>query len=403
MKGLYVVNNPAFGGGQGQFARLAAPLAERGWRFSVAVPPGEAETRLTAAGLEVDTVRLHRLRDTRNPIEQAGFLGSIPSEVAALRRLIRRREIDLVQVHGDTNPHAAIAGHLEGVAVVWQLYDTRTPHALRRVTMPLVARLADVVTTWGERLGHEYPGTSRFGHRWIPVYPPVDGEEFKPGPDRRARGRDQLNVDDRQVAVALVAMINRQKGHDAFVRALAMVRERQPEVVGRILGASNPGHREYEQRLRDEAQRLGLSEKGVLEIRDAGGQVPLLIPGVDILALASVPRSEGMPTVILEAMACAIPVVATDVGAVRELVLDGETGRIVKPHDERALANAIAELAGDADLRRQFGEAGRRRFEATFRLERLADRHAQAYELALEHRRRRTARSARPRGPFARP
>jgi glycosyltransferase involved in cell wall biosynthesis len=146
--------------------------------------------------------------------------------------------------------------------------------------------------------------------------------------------------------------------------------------------------------VRDDAVRLGLLDGRALDIRDAGSRVSALLPGFDVLALASVPRSEGMPTVILEAMACGLPVVATDVGAVRELVIDGETGLVVSPGDRDGFAAALARLADDDGLRRSMGELGRSRFEQTFRLEALADRHVHAYDLALAHRRSRSGASA---------
>src|SRR5581483_8065849 len=177
--------------------------------------------------------------------------------------------------------------------------------------MPLVTRVADVITTWGKGLGHAYPGTTRLGERWIPVFPPVDGSQFAPDPEQRAAARAELGIAEGDVAVALVGMRNPSKGHDRFVRALAIARARRPELIGRILGPSSPAHADYERRVQAEADRLGLLDGHALEIRDAGTRVPSLLPAFDILALTSVPRSEGMPTVILEAMACGIPVVAT--------------------------------------------------------------------------------------------
>jgi glycosyltransferase involved in cell wall biosynthesis len=332
---------------------------------------------------------LHRLRARADPRLHARFFGAMPREVVGLRRLIRREQVGIVQVHGDTNPHGAIAARLEGVAVVWQLYDTRTPPPLRRVTMPLVLRLADVITTWGEQLGREYPGATSLGERWISVFPPVDGAQFAPDPARRASARAELGLGADDVAVACIGMRNPSKGHDRFVRALAIARRGRPSLVGRILGPDSPAHADYERRFRAEAQSLGLLDGHALDIRDAGSRVPELLPAFDILALSSVPRSEGMPTVILEAMACGIPVVATHVGAVAELVEAGSTGLVVPPEDDEALAAGLARLASDAELRAHLGEAGRRRFDEVFQLERLADRHARAYELAVSHARTR--------------
>jgi len=384
---LFVVNNPGFGGGQGQLLSLRAPLAARGCEVLAVTPErAPAADRLRAGGVEVQEMPLHRLRATADPGVQARFLSAAPFEIRGLRRLMARRHIDVVQPHGDTNPHAAIAGHLEGVAVAWQLYDTRTPPPLRRLTMPLVTRVADVITTWGRALGHAHPGTARLGERWIPVFPPVDGTRFGPAPERRMAARRELGIADDAVAVGVLAMRNPSKGLEHFVRALARARSVDPRVVGRVLGAPSPAHAAYEVAVRTEASALGLTD-GALDIRDAGSRVAELLPAFDILALTSVPRSEGMPTVILEAMACGIPVVATDVGAVREEVKDGGTGFVVPPLDDAAIADRIVRLASDPDMRTAFGAAGRTRFDSDFSLDTLADRYIRAYAMAIEHRR----------------
>jgi glycosyltransferase involved in cell wall biosynthesis len=265
--------------------------------------------------------------------------------------------------------------------------------------MPMVTRVADVVTTWGRALGTAYPGCTRLGDRWVPVFPPVDGEVFAADAARRAAAREELGIADDAIAVGAVGMLNPSKGYEHFVRALALLRDRHPEAVGRILGPPSPAHAAWEAAWRREAAELGL-DAGAFDVRDAGRRVPELMPGLDVLALTSVPRSEGMPTVILEAMACGIPVVATDVGAVSELVADGETGFVVAPLDPPAMAAALARLAADPALRERLGAAARRRFADEFSLEALADRHVEAYGLAMEHRAgRRSRRSRRPPTP----
>lgn len=396
MRLLFVVHGPVFGGGHAQFLRLRRPLADRGWELLAVTPEGaDAADRLRAGGVEVVELALHRLRATADPRVQVPFLRSMPREVSALRRVVRDRDVDVVQVHGDTNPHGAIAAHREGTALVWQLYDTRTPVPLRRATMPLVTRLADVITTWGRELGRVHPGTERLGDRWISVFPPVDGEEFRPDPKRRAAARAELRIAQDAVAVGSVGMLNPSKGHEHLVRALAAARREEPRIVGRVLGPSSPAHAAYEARVRAEAAALGLDQDGALEIRDAGARVPELMPAFDVLAMGSVPRSEGMPTVILEAMACGVPVVATDVGAVRELIDDDRTGVVVPPLVDAAMAHALGALAADAARRQAMGAAGRKRFLERFSLEVLADVHVRAYEEALRHRGARSARGAR--------
>jgi glycosyltransferase involved in cell wall biosynthesis len=241
--------------------------------------------------------------------------------------------------------------------------------ALRRLTMPMVTRVADAITTWGDELARTHPGTLSLGERHITVFPPVDSADFVGDPARRTDARRELGIPDEALAVGTVGNRNPTKGHEYLVRAAAIVRERHPEAVFRIL----------------------VDDQEVLRFLDPGPRVRELLPGLDIFAMTSVPRSEGMPTAILEAMASGLPVVATDVGAIAELVEDGVTGIVIPPLDADAAGRALLRLVEDPDLRRAMGDEGRRRARERYGLDRLAELHARAYEIALAHRRARSA------------
>jgi glycosyltransferase involved in cell wall biosynthesis len=120
--------------------------------------------------------------------------------------------------------------------------------------------------------------------------------------------------------------------------------------------------------------------------------VSQLAPALDVFWLTSEPRSEGIPTTVEEAMALGIPVVAADVGGVREIVDDGMTGFLVPSRDPEALVAATEPLLDDPARRRQMGEAARLRAEADFNLDRCADSHVIAFERAVEHRAARAGR-----------
>ncbi len=387
MRALFVINNPGFGGGHNQIVQLRRPLADRGWDVAMVTPTGaEAAPRMRAAGVEVIELPMHRLRASPDPRLQGPFLARFVPEVRALKRLVERWGADVVQPHGDTNPHGALAAHRSGRAVAWQLYDTRTPLPLRRLTMPVVTRVADVIMTVGRALGQAYRGTEALGERWVPIWVPVDDTVFRFDPLRRAQARAELGIPDDAMAVGAIGMQNPSKGFEFFIRALAEARDRGANVVGRILGGSSPAHAAYGASLRREAATRGLLDGATLDIRDGGTRIAELMPGLDCLALSSVPRSEGLPTVIVEAMAVGLPVVATDVGAVAEAVADGRTGFVVAPEDPEAMADRLHELAGDRDLRARMGAAGRRRYQDELGLDQLADTYVRAYERALAHR-----------------
>lgn len=382
MRALYVIHNPGWGGGYNQIVRLRRPLEALGWEVALAAPSGsEGAARSRAEGVEVFELPLHRLRASPDPRLLASFVARALPETRALGRLIRDWNADVVQPHGDTNPHAALAGRRAGRAVVWELYDTRTPVPLRRVTMPVVTRTADVVMTVGRALGLAYPGTAALGPRWFEIWPPVPDWMFAFDGDVRAAARAELGVPADAVVVGSIGLISPNKGFDVLLRGLAAARARGAPVVARVLGPPSPGHPRHEASLRREALALGLDDLA-FDLRDGGTRIPDLLPAFDVLALTS--RSEGLPTVILEAMTAGLPVVATDVGAVGEAVLDAETGYVVGPGDADAVADRLVRLANSADLRRRLGDAGRERFRERFGLDRLAARYADAYQCALE-------------------
>ena len=110
--------------------------------------------------------------------------------------------------------------------------------------------------------------------------------------------------------------------------------------------------------------------------------VPKILGATEVFCMASL--WEGLGLVFLEAMAAGQPVLATDVSAVPEVVLPGKTGLLVPPSDPQAFADGILQLAGDADLRARYGEAGRHRVRQHFGLDRMVDETLALYEEVLQ-------------------
>ena len=113
---------------------------------------------------------------------------------------------------------------------------------------------------------------------------------------------------------------------------------------------------------RDEINAHFLGERG--DVRE-------ILQVMDVFVLSSL--YEGLPVSVLEAMACGIPVVATNVGGSKEVVLDGKTGFLVEPGNPYELAEKIKELLGDAKMRKNFGEAGFKRVKEKFSIEKTVD------------------------------
>ena len=178
-----------------------------------------------------------------------------------------------------------------------------------------------------------------------------------PEPDGAAEAaalRERAGAAGDQLLVGMVAATDEaQKGHRVLVEALALA----PGVRGVVAGAPLP--LEAAQRVRE----LGLGDR-----LSALGRIPsigALYHAIDALVVPSV-SDESLPLVILEAMACAKPVVASRLSGIPEAVQDGVTGRLFAPGDASALAAALTELAAAPELGRTLGEAGRRSWEGAF-------------------------------------
>jgi glycosyltransferase involved in cell wall biosynthesis len=133
------------------------------------------------------------------------------------------------------------------------------------------------------------------------------------------------------------------------------------------------------------ATELGLADVVELPGRVDPEAMRGMLGGASIACLSSV--WEGMPGAVMEAMACGLPVVATDVSGTREVVADGESGLLVPPCDPPALARALARLLDDPELRTRLGTAGRRRMEERFSLEAMLDAKERLYRELVERRR----------------
>ncbi len=163
-----------------------------------------------------------------------------------------------------------------------------------------------------------------------------------------------------------VGRLRLRKGVEVLLAALARLLETVPGA--RLLIAGDGEHRRALERT---AVRLGVEEAVTFLGRCDAARVRVLLAGAGALAVPSI--YEGMPLVVLEAMEAGVPVVASRVSGIPEVVVDGETGWLVPPEDPGALAAALGEALAQPEEARRRGEAGRRRLDERFR-----PRHAAA-------------------------
>ena len=199
------------------------------------------------------------------------------------------------------------------------------------------------------------------------VYNGMDLMRF-PTPNEEAAGPSRTGIAPYPVRIISIGRLVAFKGFEYLIDACADLARRGLEFTCEIIG-DGPLRGDLEARIRklnlsDRVHLLGsLSQEAVLQ----------KLKAADIFALASVTDTQGasdvFPTVIIEAMAAARPVVSTRLAGIPESVVDGETGLLVSPEDTMALAEALGRLIQDAKLRLHYGRAGRARIEQHFRIE----------------------------------
>lgn len=378
---MAILHSSEFGGPHNQLLRLTKPLLQHDWSLVVILPSGNGSDRLELGELRVIRIALSRIRASKDPILHIKMMVRLPIDLVQLWRSFRCERPDVVQLSSLMNPHAAYVARAMGIPVVWQIVDTRPPMMLRRVMMVQIKWLADVVMPIGAAVREAHPGADDFGQRCVLFFPPVDLNEFRP--DGQSALRQELGIPETSLVVSVIGNINPQKGHEYFLQAATKVFQKHPGAVFVIAGHLYENHREYYERLVSQAQADGLELGRELHFLGSRTDIPNILRASDVLALASVPNSEGMPTVILEAMGCGVPVVVSDVAAVSEAVADGETGFVVPSLDVDAMAARLNQLLDDEELRRAFGKAGRTRAEEHFSLDQYVDSHLRAYDLAI--------------------
>jgi len=214
-------------------------------------------------------------------------------------------------------------------------------------------------------------GVSRTKIRLIPNG--IDlGMFSRPGLDRN-RARDQLGLPHDAMVFSLVANFHVYKGHDDLIRALHLVRNQLPPgwlllAPGRDIGGNL-------ERTRDLSEQLGLSTH-VHFLGELGDMVAVLL-AADIHISAS--HTEGFPNNILEAMCAGLPVVATAVGGVPEMVIDGVTGLLVPAQEPHEMGRALVQLVYDPARRRSMGEAGRNCVVSRYSIERSVEALQETY------------------------
>jgi glycosyltransferase involved in cell wall biosynthesis len=354
---------------------LVKHLDAREFEFAVAFGRGYLlDHSFDEAGITVHTLATSRRVGIR----------SILKGTLQVYRILSRGRYDIVQSHTSMGGVIArLAGWAARTPVVLWTVHGLGAHAGHPAWKRFLVRKAESVLDWitdhyiavSDDLRSEGARAGIYRPEKVTVIPNGLQLDHIPSTFDAAAKREALGIPKNCPVIGTVTRLEPQKANDVFLRAVARAVKRVPNMVTLIAG-DGPQRRELE----NLAAELGLADR----VRFLGWRTDAveMLGALDIFCLSS--RWEGCPMVLLEAMAMRRPVVATDIGGVREIVVDGETGLLVALNEPDALADGIVRLLEADAERERFGQAGRQRLEEHFSAEGMLAAYRRLYRsLAL--------------------
>jgi glycosyltransferase involved in cell wall biosynthesis len=349
---LYVEHGPLVSGGQRSLLELLRGLPAD-VDAEVACPPGPLADAVARLGVPVSYLRgtegsfkLHPVHTTR-----------MAADLAGMARAVRRRALEgrFDVVHANSVRAGLVLAAAFGprrtgrpVRTVVHVRDSLPAGAVGKTVRQAIARTADRVVAISAHTARSFGA----GHPVV-VHNPVDGERFRPAADR---------APDAQPTLAVIAQITPWKGQDLAIRTLAGVRQRGIDARLLIVGeakfvstATRFDNRAYEEELHRLAAELGVTDS--VEFTGEREDVPEILTALDAVLVPS--WEEPFGRTIIEAMACGVPVIATDRGGPPEIITDGVDGHLLPPRDAGPWIETTADLLTDPARRKAMGRTAR--------------------------------------------
>ncbi len=308
-------------------------------------------------------------RDIGVPVETIGTAGSVPRRVLRLARRLRQLKPHVVHTHNpQAHIHGAWAARLAGIPAV-----VHTKHGRGYPEGRLSSASSRLATAWTSRFVVVSEDAARVardiehvpGRKVLVIHNGIDVDRYcAVGARRSASG----------VRAVTVGRLDPIKDQATMLRAVRLVVDHAPGFSLDVVG-DGPS------RAALEALRGSLDLGDHVRFHGYRAEVSPYLSEADLFILSSI--SEGVPLALLEAMACGLPAVTTDVGGLPEVVVPGETGWLVPPQSPDALAEAVLGIQHAPEALDRMGKAARRRVEDQFNLRKVVAQYEQVYFQSL--------------------
>jgi len=306
-----------------------------------------------------------------------------PETIGALRRHVSEQRIDIVHSHKFKGTLYFLLSRLRReCGLVATFHNWLKDTAVLRLHAALDKRLArycDIAVGVSQSVASEL-------RRYVPasrvrkVGNGVDTERFQRKASREV-ARRELNLPAERILVGFVGRLTAQKGVSVLLRATAGLPAKLQDSIDLVI----VGDGEERSALSDEARALGLGNR--THFLGTQTDTPLVYAALDLFVLPS--EQEAFPMVVLEAMACELPLIATDVGDTAQIVEPGVSGLIVQTRNVESLRQAIGAMLSDPERAACLGRAARQRVVAHFSSRAMASTYLSLYEEVMRARPRR--------------
>lgn len=345
------------------------------------VCPEDGPLHEMAGALEVRTESLAQLeaRFTWRVTDLLGYLKSFTRVISDFRRVVLKMQPDLIHANSVRAGLVATAATIDlGIPVAWHVHDLLPRHPLStfiRLAAACSRRTRAIAIS--EAVAHSFLG--RFSwmmrNRLDVILNAIDSHKFEAGETARDAIREELGIKADVWVLGIVGQLAARKGQLELIRAIARsgLSNLQLLIVGAPLFAHD---REYARALEAETKLAGLSER--VHFLGSRDDISAIMKALDLLVVNS--SAEPFGLVVLEAMSCGTPVLATKAGGVPEIIKHGEDGWLVPARDEQALTEAIVYLSTHSDVRARLAEQGEQRVKLRFTLDRFMNELQRFYE-----------------------
>ena len=360
MRILHVSSARQFGGGERHFVDLTNALVQRGHEVFAALIP---ESPLLPELQRIPDRNILAL-PLRNSLDIAGAF--------KLRRFAREHQIEIIHAHvGRDYPLAALAvgraGKTRLVLTRHVMFPLSQLHKLTRRRVSRVIAVSNGVADALKQQGVFQAVQIRVIHHGI------NPDRYRFEKDNRQRRRNQL------LRVGMLGELSPNKGQPDFVRAAAIVAAQLEDVEFVIAGSDKSTRGQNRREIETLIDACGLGNR--IRLIDSIVDAPAFLSGLDLFVSAS--HTEAFGLAIIEAMACDVPVVATETAGAREIIEPNRSGRLVPVGGVEDLAKAMLELLSDKEQRERLAKNAGQMVAERFSLERMVDETEQVYREAL--------------------